>query len=61
LNKRFENLLQENNITTVGDILNVLSEEGEDGILGISGIGQQALIDIKKSIRQLGIEVPSAE
>lgn len=61
LNKRFENLLQENDITTVGDILNVLSEEGEDGILGISGIGQQALIDIKKSIRQLGIEIPSAE
>jgi large subunit ribosomal protein L31 len=61
LNKRFENLLQENNIITVGDILQVLSEQGEDGILGISGIGQQALIDIKKSIRQLGLEIPSAE
>lgn len=61
LNKRFENLLSENGMTTVGDILNVLSEQGEDGILGISGIGQQALIDIKKSIRQLGLEVPSAE
>jgi large subunit ribosomal protein L31 len=61
LNKRFENLLQENGMTTVGDILNVLSEEGEDGILGISGIGQQALIDIKKSIRQLGLEVPSTD
>lgn len=61
LNKRFENLLQENGMTTVGDILDVLSKDGEEGILGISGIGQQALIDIKKSIRQLGLEIPTAE
>jgi large subunit ribosomal protein L31 len=61
LNKRFENLLQENGMTTVGDILQVLTEQGDDGILGISGIGQQALINIKKSIRQLDIEIPVAE
>jgi len=60
LNKRFENLLGENGLTTVGDILKVLSEKGDDGILDINGIGQQALIDIKKSLRTAGFELPTA-
>jgi len=59
LSKRFENLLGENGLTTVGDILNVLSEKGDDGILEINGIGQQALIDIKKSLRTAGFELPT--
>ena len=60
LSKRFENLLGENGLTTVGDILKVLSEKGDDGILEINGIGQQALIDIKKSLRTAGFELPTA-
>jgi large subunit ribosomal protein L31 len=60
LSKRFENLLSENGLTTVGDILAVLNEKGDDGILDINGIGQQALIDIKKSLRTAGFEVPTA-
>lgn len=60
LSKRFENLLAENGLTTVGDILNVLTEKGDDGILDINGIGQQALIDIKKSLRTAGFELPTA-
>jgi large subunit ribosomal protein L31 len=60
LSKRFENLLGENGLTTVGDILAVLSEKGDDGILDINGIGQQALIDIKKSLRTAGFELPTA-
>jgi large subunit ribosomal protein L31 len=60
LNKRFENLLSENGLTTVGDILNVLQEKGDNGILDINGIGQQALVDIKKSLRQAGFEIPTA-
>ena len=60
LSKRFENLLSENGLTTVGDILAVLSEKGDDGILDINGIGQQALIDIKKSLRTAGFELPTA-
>jgi large subunit ribosomal protein L31 len=60
LSKRFENLLGENGLTTVGDILAVLSEKGDDGILEINGIGQQALIDIKKSLRTAGFELPTA-
>jgi large subunit ribosomal protein L31 len=60
LSKRFENLLSENGLTTVGDIIAVLNEKGDDGILDINGIGAQALIDIKKSLRTAGFEVPTA-
>ena len=61
LNSRFEKILAENNITTVQDILDALSEKGENGILDINGLGQQALIDIKKSLRNLGFEIPAAQ
>lgn len=61
LSSRFEKILSENDITIVQDILDALTEKGEDGILGISGLGQQALIDIKKSLRNLGFEVPTTE
>lgn len=61
LSTRFQKLLEENEITVAGDILRILQEEGEEGILGISGIGQQALIDIKKSLRAQGFEIPTAE
>ena len=60
LNTRFEKILAENGITIVQDILDALSEKGEDGILDINGLGQQALIDIKKSLRNLGFEIPTA-
>ena len=59
LNSRFEKILAENNIAIVQDILDALSQKGEDGILDINGLGQQALIDIKKSLRNLGFEVPA--
>ena len=61
LNSRFEKILAENNITIVQDILDALSEKGENGILDINGLGQQALIDIKKSLRNLGFDVPAAQ
>jgi large subunit ribosomal protein L31 len=61
LNTRFEKILAENNITIVQDILDAMSEKGENGILDINGLGQQALIDIKKSLRNLGFEIPTAQ
>ena len=61
LNTRFEKILTENGITIVQDILDAMSEKGENGILDISGLGQQALIDIKKSLRNLGFEIPTAQ
>lgn len=61
LNARFENILVEAGITSVGDVLAVLEEKGDDGILSLSGIGQQALLDIKKGLRRHGHEVKLTE
>lgn len=61
LNTRFENILAEAGINTVQDVLNVLNESGDDGILDISGLGNQALLEIKKSLRQQGHEVELTE
>lgn len=61
LNTRFENILSEAGINTVQDVLNVLNDEGDEGILNISGLGNQALLDIKKSLRQQGHDVELTE
>lgn len=61
LNTRFENILLDADIKTVGDVLRILNEDGDDGILELSGIGQQALIDIKKGLRAQGHDLPATE
>jgi large subunit ribosomal protein L31 len=50
LGTRATNALKEANVETVGDVLARL-EEGEDALLAIMGIGQKALIDIKRYLR----------
>lgn len=50
---RAENALKEADVTTVSDVLELL-EQGEDALLAIPGIGQKALIDIKKFLRAEG-------
>lgn len=54
LSTRALNALQEAGITTVGDLLDQL-EEGEDNILAIPGVGQKALIDIRRHLRNEGL------
>jgi large subunit ribosomal protein L31 len=61
LNARFTNILAENNIATVEDFFNKLSDGGEDSILELPGIGRKALSDIKKLLRARGYELPVAE
>lgn len=50
LDARAQKALSEAGLTTVGDVLNKL-QEGEDHLLAIQGIGQKALIDIRRYLR----------
>lgn len=54
LGKRAENALREAGITTVGDLMAQLAE-GEDSLLAVPGVGQKALIDIKRYLRAEGL------
>ncbi len=51
---RAEKALVEAEITTVGDVLELLNQ-GDDALLALPGIGQKALIDIKRFLRAEGI------
>ena len=48
------NSLKADGISTVGDALERL-EQGDDALLAIHGVGQKALIDIKKYLRAQGL------
>lgn len=50
LGTRATNALIESKVTTVGDVLELL-EKGDDALLALPGIGQKALIDIKRFLR----------
>ena len=50
LGTRATNALNEAEVTTVGDVLE-LFEKGDDALLALPGIGQKALIDIKRYLR----------
>lgn len=50
LGTRAEKALAADGIETVGDLLGRL-EQGDDALLAINGVGQKALIDIKKYLR----------
>ncbi len=50
LGTRATNALNESDVTTVGDVLALL-EKGDDALLALPGIGQKALIDIKRFLR----------
>ena len=61
LSKRYMNVLEENDLVTVGDFLEKLETIGEDGILELKGIGRGALTSIKKALREAKFELPKAE
>jgi large subunit ribosomal protein L31 len=50
LGTRATNALVEAEVTTVGDVIE-LYEKGDDALLALPGIGQKALIDIKRFLR----------
>lgn len=51
LNTRSLKALQSSGLSTVGDILELYESAGDDGLLAISGVGQKALIDVKRFLR----------
>ena len=54
LGTRAEKALNEADVTTVGDVLELLNQ-GDDALLALPGIGQKALIDIKRFLRAEGM------
>ena len=54
LGTRAEKALLAADVTTVEDVMG-LFEKGEDALLALSGIGQKALIDIKRFLRAEGL------
>jgi len=60
VDKRFVNVLAENNIHTAGDYITVLQDRGEESLLEISGVGRKLIGDVKKALRNRGYEVPKA-
>lgn len=54
LGTRAEKALREAGLTTVGDLLDKV-KEGDDALLAIPGVGQKALIDVKRYLRNEGL------
>jgi large subunit ribosomal protein L31 len=54
LGTRATNALVQANLTTVGDVLKVL-KQGDDAVLALQGVGQTALIKIKRYMRDEGL------
>ena len=46
-------------LTNVGQVLDKLAE-GESALLAVDGFGRKSLIDLKKRLRQMGYDLPSA-
>ena len=59
LGTRVENVLVEAGLATIGDLLERL-EGGEQAMLDVSGFGRKSLIDMKKTLRQMGYKIPEA-
>jgi large subunit ribosomal protein L31 len=55
LGKRALKALREAGVETVGDALARFEESGDDGLLSVLGVGQVALIEIKKFLRAQGL------
>lgn len=54
LGTRVNNALRAADVTTVGDILALL-KQGDDAVLALQGVGQTALIKIKRYMRDEGL------
>jgi large subunit ribosomal protein L31 len=60
LGTRYVNVLNQNGINVVGDVLQKMTEGGDDALLDLVGFGRKALADLKKRLRERGYEIPVA-
>jgi large subunit ribosomal protein L31 len=58
LGKRQVDALAAGSINTAGEAIALLEAQGDAGLLAIDGVGQKALIDLKRSLRARGYELP---
>ena len=58
LSKRALTALSEANISNAEDVIGRLAEGGEESLLSIVGFGRKSLIDLKKALRNLNVELP---
>jgi large subunit ribosomal protein L31 len=61
LGSRIESLLNDAGMTTVGDVLDLLREQGDEGLTEIKGFGLKALADTKRGLRARGYVLPGDE
>lgn len=59
--KRYVQAMTDDGLNTIGDVMNRLNEEGDEGLTRISGVGRKVLSDVKKQLRNLGFDVPDVE
>jgi large subunit ribosomal protein L31 len=59
LSARATEALEKVGLTTVGQVITKLGE-GEAALLAIEGFGRKSLIDMKKSLRAMGYDLPAA-
>ncbi len=59
LGKRVESILAKEDISIVGQLLELMAE-GEERLLSIDGFGRKSLADVKRSLKRRGFELPEA-
>jgi large subunit ribosomal protein L31 len=59
LSARASEALEKAGLVNVGQVITKLAE-GEAALLAIEGFGRKSLIDMKKTLRQMGYELPTA-
>lgn len=55
---RATKLLLDAGITTAGELIVKLEEDGDEGLLALDGFGRKSLADFKKALRRMGYELP---
>lgn len=58
LAKRQVDSLAAGGVTTAGEAIAILEASGDDGLLALDGVGRKAVIDLKRSLRARGYDIP---